>query len=89
MSAPTNVVEKHLITIVMPASSSVYFSSFVKFNEFYRLTTAARPSNGNGTISGICLMDNNPIVANANNPPLSMNDVKSTLANRLDTTISK
>ena len=61
----------------------------MKFNEFYRLTTAGWPLNGNGTISGICLMDNNPIVANANNPPLSMNDVKSTLANRLDTTISK
>ena len=40
MSAPTNVVEKPLITIVMPASSLVDFPSFVKFNEFYRLTTA-------------------------------------------------
>ena len=56
MSAPTNVVEKPLITIVMPASSLVDFPSFVKFNEFYRLTTAGWPLNGNGTISGICLI---------------------------------
>ena len=62
VSAPTNVVEKPLITIVMPASSLVDFPSFVKFNEFYRLTTAGWPLNGNGTISGICLMDNNHFI---------------------------
>ena len=89
MSAPTNVVEKPLITIVMPASSLVDFPSFVKFNEFYRLTTAGWPLNGNGTISGIRLTDNNHFVANTNNPLLSMNDVKSTLANKVDTTLSK